>query len=155
MSLKTAAKSMNSILLPLERALATAIENGGRLVGGADLDLFEKGALAAASYRAVGALDGGGTRIFERFRATQHIVDLFPLQVHLAFKLLLDAVNVGTSAAEEAHVVAGLLSQQYVGARGAKKHPIRVSCAAHSLSLSLVAFATDFSIMTGPIYFYY
>ena len=146
---------MNSILLPLERAFATSVENGGRLVGGPDLNLFEKGALAAASNSAVRALDGGGTRIFERFRATQHIIHFLPLQVHLAFKLLLNAVNVGTSAAEEAHVVTRLLRQQYVGARGAKKHPPCVSYASLSLSLSLVAFATDFSIITGPIYFYY
>ena len=106
-------------------ALATAIENGCGFVGAANLDFLEKGALTAASDRGVRALDRGCTRVFEGLGASEHIVDFLPLEVHLALELLLYAVNVGTGAAEEPHVVARLLRQQNVGARGAKKHSNR------------------------------
>ena len=106
-------------------ALATAIENGCGFVGAANLDFLEKGALTAASDRGVRALDRGCTRVFEGLGASKHIVDFLPLKVHLALELLLYAVNVGTGAAEEPHVVARLLRQQNVGARGAKKHSNR------------------------------
>ena len=69
------------------------------------MNLLEKGALAATPISAVGALNGRGTRIFEGFLATQHIVHFFSLQVHFALKLLLYPVNVRTCAAKEAHVV--------------------------------------------------
>ena len=73
-------------------------------------------------------------RVLEGLRATQHVVHLLPLKVHLALELLFDAVDVGAGAAEEPHVVAGLLSEQNVGARRAEKHPF--ACC-FSLSLSL------------------
>ena len=92
-------------------ALAAAIENGCRFVGAADLDLLEKGALTATPDRGVRALDRSCTRVFEGLGAAEHIVHFLSLQVHLALELLLYAVDVGTSAAEEPHVVARLLRQ--------------------------------------------
>ena len=111
---------MFSILLPLEGALATAIKNGSRFVSGADLDLHEKSALAATPRSAVGALHGRGVGVLEGLAPTEHVVYLLPLQVHLAFELPLDAINVRAGAAEEPHIVAGLLSEQNVGARRAE-----------------------------------
>ena len=62
----------------------------------------------------VGALYGGCMRVFPGFGAPEHIVDLFPYQVHLVLELGFNTVNIGARAAEKSEITNGLLRQQDV-----------------------------------------
>ena len=60
--------------------------------------------------------------VFKGFGTAEHVVNFLSLQLHLAFKLSLDPVDVRAGAAEEAHVVARLLRQQDVRTGRTEQH---------------------------------
>ena len=102
-------------------ALAAPVKDRGGLVSRADLNFHEKCALTAAHSR-VGTLNGCRVGVLEGLCATQHVVHFLSLQMHLVFKLGLNAIDVWTGATEEAAVVCGLLCEQNVRTGGAEKH---------------------------------
>ena len=109
------------VRVPLVPALSALEEGGHWLVGGPNLDLLEVGAVVAAVV-VVHAVDGRLVHVLPRVSASEHVVDLLAVKMHLAFKLLLDDEHVGTGLAEEAEVGRGLLGQQDVGTRRAEEH---------------------------------
>ena len=116
--------SVTSVLLPLEAAFATAIENCRRLVCRANLDLLEECSFAAAALGDVRARDCCSMGVLEGLGTPKHIVELLPLQVHFTFELCFNAVDVGARPAEKAHIVAWLLREQDVWACGTEKHSL-------------------------------
>ena len=52
--------------------------------------------------------------VFKRIGSSKHVVNFFPLEVHLVLVLGLDAVDVGAGPAEKSEVIQGLLRKQNV-----------------------------------------
>ena len=98
----------HSVFLPLVATVAALVEDGRRLVTWTNLNLHEIGALALAMAH-VRALNVRRVRILPRFGTAEHIVYLFPLEVHFVLKLRLDAMYVGAGAAEKAEITQWLL----------------------------------------------
>mmetsp|Transcript_35858 Transcript_35858/g.115283 ORF Transcript_35858/g.115283 Transcript_35858/m.115283 type:complete len:213 (-) Transcript_35858:88-726(-) len=90
-----------SILSPSVAASDTLVEGSHGLIRGADLQLLVVGSVVAASRtRSISLI-----RIFPRLSAAQHIVNALPTDEDVQFNLFLDAMNVRTCLAEEAHTV--------------------------------------------------
>ena len=127
------AECCHSVFVPLVLAHAAAVENSGGLVARPNLDLLEVGALTAAVL-GVGTLDLGRVDVLPGVLASEDIIDLLALELHLVLKLALHAEDVRTRPAEEPEVVERLLRQQNVRARRTEQHGQSLVSLLHSLA---------------------
>ena len=102
-----------SVLIPLCKAFDASVEDGLRLVCGPNLELLKVRPRTATSVN-VGTLHLGLVNIFPCLLASQHVINLFPFQVHLVLKLGFNQKHIGAGATEEPKVVHRLLCKQYV-----------------------------------------
>ena len=86
------------------RTSRALIKQGCRLITRPNLNLHEVGAFVVAVV-CVFALDLRIVDIFPGFFPAEHIVDLFGLELHFVFELVLDAEDVGACFAKEAEVI--------------------------------------------------
>ena len=97
------------------------VEDGGRLIARSDLDLNKVGPLGGTILH-LWTHDVRCMRILKRVCSSQYIIHFLSFKQDFGLKLGLDAINVGTSAAEKAEFVHRLFCQQNVRACRAKKH---------------------------------
>jgi len=120
-SLITQKCSLCSILVPLIGTTGALVEGGHRLVGTPDLNLLEIGPIVATD-TVIGALHFCVVHVLPSIAASQHIIYLLAVQMHLVFELCLHFEHVGTSLAKESEISHGLLSKENIRACGAKQH---------------------------------
>jgi len=109
-----------SVFFPRPRAFRALVKPCHGFVPSSDLHHEEIG----SPIPTLSALCISLIRICPGFLASKDVVDLFLGQVHFPLHLLLEVEDVGARLAEEAEVLAGLVSEEQVPTGWAEKHLI-------------------------------